>query len=210
MAITKYKLQTKTYKALLTQTGELSGTDISSLSWAFIVGETYNITNYVAGDDFSNIANVINGTINTTGCTFSATGKIPTDWSNGSTITSSGGLVVNELENNLGFPVGWVAAEIYGSGTYVAYNNNGFENNTFPSEKTHIFVQSKLGTNFPGEISILSGVTSAAIYDEEGAYEGMPIDDIVYLYVLDSYAGFLGGGVHNELNHVAVSIEIYP
>lgn len=214
MAITKYKIQnSKIYKALLTQTGEQGGTDISSLNWSFIVGEKYTIVDYALGDDFSNIANVISATaINGTGCEFIATGKAPTDWSNGSLIVSEGGLVVNVLENTLGFPVGWYNDPTnpdYGQGTYVAYNNNGLENNTFPSEKTHIFVQSKLGTNFPGEISILSGVTSAAIYDG-GEYPGMPIDDMVYLYVLDSYAGFMGGGMHDQLNHVAVSIEIYP
>lgn len=48
----------------------------------------YTITNYVAGDDFSNVATVVSGTINTTGCVFIATSTTPTNWSNGSTLSS--------------------------------------------------------------------------------------------------------------------------
>jgi hypothetical protein len=40
---------------------------------------------------------------NTSGCVFIATGEIPTSWNNGSTLESSGNLVVTVLENNLGF-----------------------------------------------------------------------------------------------------------
>jgi hypothetical protein len=46
-----------------------------------VIGETYEITNVAfGGGDFSNVADVINGTINTTGCTFIATGTTPTSW----------------------------------------------------------------------------------------------------------------------------------
>jgi hypothetical protein len=43
----------------------------------------YTIVTYVAGDDFSNVATVVSGTINTTGCVFDAIGVTPTDYSNG-------------------------------------------------------------------------------------------------------------------------------
>lgn len=48
----------------------------------------YTIVTYVAGDDFSNVATVVSGTINTTGCVFDAIGTTPTDYSNGSTLSS--------------------------------------------------------------------------------------------------------------------------
>ena len=212
MAITKYKLQTKTYKALLTQTGDYYATDISGLNWTFIVGETYTIVNYLPGDDFSNIANVISGTANTTDCVFVATGKVPTDWTNGSSITSSGGLVVDELENNLGFTVQWLYnPSIFGPGIYAAIDTEGPISNTFPSEKTHILVQSKraLSTYSAGEVSLLSGVANLGVILDE-PYAEMSIDDALYIAVYDTYEGVFVGGVDNNLDHVAVSIEIYP
>jgi hypothetical protein len=50
-----------TYKALLSQTGSIIGTNIDDFGSQLIIGETYTITNYVSGDDFSNVANVISG-----------------------------------------------------------------------------------------------------------------------------------------------------
>lgn len=67
--------------------------------------ETYTITSYSAGDDFSAVATVISGTINTTGCVFICTGTTPTNWSNGSTLTPAGNPVPRVLKNTLGiFP----------------------------------------------------------------------------------------------------------
>jgi len=49
------------YRALLTQTGSITGTSLSDFDYGLIVGETYTITDYVSDDDFSNIANVQSG-----------------------------------------------------------------------------------------------------------------------------------------------------
>jgi hypothetical protein len=133
---------TLTYRALLTQTGPIVATNSSQLDGRFIVGETYNITDYVADDDFSNIANVINGTINTTGCTFSATGEIPNVWTNGSTITSAGDIFVNVLENTLGYDLQWEQHPEAPLGIYVAFDSNlGPRYNNFPKDRTSITVQ---------------------------------------------------------------------
>jgi uncharacterized delta-60 repeat protein len=74
------------YAAKLTQ--KYDGSTITS--GYLIVGESYEITNYVSGDDFSNIAEVTYGVINTTGCVFKAIGSIPTDYSNNSDLTPLG------------------------------------------------------------------------------------------------------------------------
>ncbi|OPX99516.1 MAG: hypothetical protein A4E60_02756 [Syntrophorhabdus sp. PtaB.Bin047] len=50
-------------------------------SGTVISGRKYKITNYVAGDDFSNI-----GGTNLTGFIFTASGTTPTTWTNGSTL----------------------------------------------------------------------------------------------------------------------------
>jgi len=172
-----------TYKALLTQLGVQTGTELFNFNDGLIIGETYTITDYISDDDFSNIADIQSGaeilnidyvwtssavpysyfngltgttsgsgsgasfdaywcgtttnsviidtngvdyvvgdtitilgtdlsgstpandiTItvteinpNQTGCAFIATGEIPTNWSNGSTLESSGNLVVKVL-----------------------------------------------------------------------------------------------------------------
>lgn len=62
-----------------------SGTTITSGD--LVIDETYEITNYQGGDDFSNVADVISGVINTNGCIFIATGTTPTEWSSNSELT---------------------------------------------------------------------------------------------------------------------------
>jgi hypothetical protein len=75
---------------------------------------------------------------NETGSVFIATGEIPTNWSNGSTLVSSGNLVVTVLENNLGFDIEWVE-EIFGEGIYFGYNSTtGPLYNTFNRNTTFV------------------------------------------------------------------------
>ena len=124
-----------TYKALLTQLGTQSGTDLDDFGGGLIIGETYEILDYQSGDDFSNVADVQTGIINSTGCIFIATGETPTNWDNGSTLVPSGNLVVKVLENNLGYDIEWVTGEI-GAGVYLGFNSitgplyNNFNRNT--------------------------------------------------------------------------------
>ena len=127
-----------TYKALLTDIGSQTGTTLNDFNDGFIIGETYTITTYVSGDSFSNIANVTSGVIDTTGCVFIATGETPTSWYNGSTLVSSGNLVVTVLENNLGFDIEWI--EDF-TGFYIGVNSTtGPLYNTFNRNST--FIQS--------------------------------------------------------------------
>jgi uncharacterized delta-60 repeat protein len=74
------------YAAKLTETYS-GGTITSGL---LVVGESYEITTYVAGDNFTNVAEVTYGVINTTGCVFKAIGSIPANYGNGSTLTPLG------------------------------------------------------------------------------------------------------------------------
>ena len=53
-------------------------------STPLVIGKIYCINSYQAGDDFSNVATVISGTINENGCVFEATGDEPNSW-NGNT-----------------------------------------------------------------------------------------------------------------------------
>jgi len=181
-----------TYKALLTQLGSQTGTTLNDFNDGLIIGETYTITDYVSGDSFSNVANVTSGVIDTTGCEFIATGETPTNWSNGSTLESSGNLVVKVLENNLGFDIGW-DYDIFGSGVYFGYNSTtGPLYNTFNRNTTFVLNGSNpnpyFGPNlletFVGPISLSEKDETivVAVFDTE-ILESVP--DSLYYFPID-------------------------
>jgi hypothetical protein len=150
------------YKALFTQTDPYTGiTSLPGMNGALIPGETYTIATYQSGDDFSNIADVTSGTINQTGCVFVATGKFPTNWSNGSSLNSDGDLVVDVIENTLGYDISWSMF----MGAYVGVNaTTGPWINSFPRNRTSLNTGLLLG-NYAGSTPytiIRGGVGSIA------------------------------------------------
>jgi hypothetical protein len=184
------------YRALLTQTGSLPGTNLSWFNYSFIIGETYTITLYGPGDDFSNIANVQSGTINETGCVFIATGEIPTNWSNGSSLDSSGNLVVTVLENTLGYDITWAMNPFGGQGTYYAINNLlGPIYNNFNRNNTSITTQ--LTPSFYGPLAPIQIVTATGSLTNK--------DDVLGIGVWDFN---LGQGVDGYLYYTPVTINI--
>lgn len=185
-----------TYKCLLTQTGPINGTDINSFNGELILNETYTINSYSPNDDFSNIANVQSGIINESGCVFIATGTTPTNWSNGTQITSNGGLVVDEIENNLGYGLNWSWAPFGGQGTYLAFNDlvGGPYSNVFPKTKTQIFTQMSYAHNFDTTFDLITGVGSF-----------MALNNLIKLDVLAWDTGF---GIDNSLYYTPVEIKI--
>ncbi len=183
------------YRALLTQTGTIVGTNLMSFNFGLIVGETYTITNYVDGDDFSNIANIqAPGTITATGSVFIATGEIPNNWSYSSELTSSGNLVVDVLENTLGFDITWEHIPFGGQGYYFGYDSQ-FEAmyNRFPKSKTDIKVSTKYSYD-GGYVVPLSGV-------------GSPFTKDGNVYI-DAYSPNLDELVDNSLYYTPVQIKI--
>lgn len=177
-----------TYRALLSQTGSILATSIGTLNDQFLIGETYTITNYVSPDDFSNIANVQSGVINETGCVFIATGTTPTYWLEGSEITSNGGLVVTEIENNLGYDLNWSWAPFGGQGYYVAFNGleYGPIPNSFPKLKTQVFTQITYPYDLTPNHIILAGVgnfmasNNIIIVETFDLGAGMSTDNLLY------------------------------
>ena len=162
------------YKALLTQTGNITGTNLINFNYGLIIGETYTITTYQIGDDFSNIANVQSGVINETGCVFIAIGNTPSNWNNGSELSSAGGLIVDVLENNLGYDIFWGQ---FGPGTYVGFPNNiGPKYNNYPREKTSVLTQ----------LNIIGPPFGQIIQNFAGPASFSTKDDILFLGVWDS------------------------
>ena len=168
-----------TYKALLTQLGSQTGTTLNDFNDGLIIGETYTITDYVSGDSFSNVANVTSGVIDTTGCEFIATGETPTNWDNGSTLVSSGNLVVKVLENNLGYDIEWVTGEI-GAGVYLGFNSiTGPLYNTFNRNTTFVLGGGNSISFFGLEPNLLETFIGPVSFVNEK-------DDIIFVAVVDT------------------------
>lgn len=183
------------YKALLTQTGVVIGTNISVFNYSLIVGETYTISNYVASDDFSNVANVVSGNTNETGCVFIATGNTPSVWNNGSELTSAGNLVVDVLENNLGFDILWF--DDFAPGIYIGFNGvTGPIYNSFDRTKTMVTTQGTIYFNSP-PLPFIDYYSQPASFSTK--------DDSVALFVWDSDNL---SGVNNLLYYTPVEIKM--
>jgi hypothetical protein len=116
--------------------------EIASVGSNYIYGETITISgNDVGGSSPTNdIVITVSGlTPNSTGSVFIATGENPSDWQYHSELSSDGGLIVDVLENSLGYDLEWDWSPLGGVGYYVAYNNNtGPLFNSFPRSKTEI------------------------------------------------------------------------
>lgn len=169
----------KVYTALLNQTGNGTSTQTNG---TLVVGRRYAITTYVAGDDFSNVANVVSGDINTNGCEFIATGTTPTDYTNGSILTDTSAPVATVLENTLGGTPVWSRAA---TGIYFCTLPNAF-----PEGKTVCFA-----TN---------STNSSQLYVRM-AMDGDP--NIVRLYIASdtSFIDF-----DNQYPDFSVEIRVYP
>lgn len=183
-----------TYKVLLTQTAQIVGTSLNDFNRALIIGEEYTITNYSSGDDFSNVANVTSGVLNETGCIFIATGTTPSIWVNSSELTSSGNLVVDVLENTLGFEEAWNMNLNGQDGMYYMVNNSlPFIYNTFPRDTT--IVNSQVTAALPP--------LNIQIFAQPFSYTTK--DDVIIVNVYDYD---LGTGVNNKLYFTPVEINI--
>ena len=164
------------YRALLTQTGSITGTTILDFNYGLIIGETYTITNYVAVDDFSNIADVQSGNINETGCVFIATGENPISYNNGTELVSSGNLVVDVIENSLGYNIIWTQSPFGGYGYYIGVRDdlNSYYNSF---QRNNVSVFTNLTNPFDWGLPFLS-----IISDVESTFSK---DDTIVVSVLD-------------------------
>ena len=118
---------------------------IVNIGYGYASGDTITILGTNVGgispdnDITITVDSVTTNNPNVTGCVFIATGEIPTNWSNGSTLVSSGNLVVKVLENNLGFDIEWVNGFIIDQGIYIGFNSTtGPLYNTFNRNTTFV------------------------------------------------------------------------
>lgn len=126
----------KSYVAILNQAAPEVKTDAQ-----LIIGETYEITDYLGADDFTNVG----ATVNQTGEIFIATGTTPAEWGDSSELTSYGNPVATVLKNELSAPIVW------------SYNNAGSYLGSlltaFPDNKVMSFVTPRnAGDNNPAQV----------------------------------------------------------
>ena len=115
----------KVFTALLTQSGGSS--TVNATSGLLIVGVSYNIDTYNAGDDFSNVGGPAAGLPGEwDGYSFLATGTTPNNWNNSSLLISDEGApVATVLENTIGN----IYFEYKGAGEYACKSNSLFTEN---------------------------------------------------------------------------------
>jgi hypothetical protein len=118
---------------------------IVTIGYGYASGDTITILGTNVGgvspdnDITITVDSVTTNNPNVTGCAFIATGEIPTNWGNGSTLVSSGNLVVTVLENNLGFDIVWVGEFLIDQGVYIGFNSTtGPLYNTFNRNTTFV------------------------------------------------------------------------
>jgi hypothetical protein len=188
----------RVWTALLTQTGPLTYTgNTDTPTGGFIFNETYTIDNYAAGDDFSNVAQVISGTINQTGCVFIATGNtttsqlIPNAWT-GSTLTSLGDMIVNVLDNTLGFNI-TVDYPAFGIDGLVFFYSDSITEDTFNPQKTKVTANVSIPFEFAPVLPVFLTSVDAEILS--------PV-----LFIIDPQTGTPTGGL---LYNTPIEIKIY-
>jgi uncharacterized delta-60 repeat protein len=189
------------YAAKLTQT-YIGGTITSGY---LVVGESYEITNYVSGDDFSNVAEVTYGVINTTGCVFKAIGSIPTDYSNSSDLTP------------LGYPIAEVAPSMnnLADGTIPYWRR--LEKGTYHFNFTSSVDHTKVVPMFQPD-SIFNYITLAQINPgNDGNYSfldsrfaatanaGGGFDDIIFAIDYQSDGKIIVGGKFTSFNGTTIN-----
>ena len=270
------------YRALLTQTGSISGNSLSNFDYGLIVGETYTVTDYVSDDDFSNVADVISGgtfinfdytwtsavpysyfnnltgttsgsgsgasfyaywcgatnnhvyiinsgdgyvvgdtiTIlgtelsgstpandmiitvtelspNVTGCVFIATGQTPNYWGEGSELVSDGGLIVDVLENTLGYELFWIQTPFGGDGYYITTNSTaGPVYNSFNRDKVERIT--------PFKYPFYNGGPSFTPFIVPSIGSFINKDSFISIDVYD----FMGGQSNNLLYYTPIEIKI--
>jgi len=117
----------------------------------FIVGETYEITNYQGTDDFTDVADIQSGVINTNGCVFIATGPTVSNWSSNSELTELTSYDEYHLvkftqwtQNNNGGGFSYERRRIWQNGNTISEDTVYFTKENYQSEAVDVIIQGRL------------------------------------------------------------------
>ena len=178
---------TSTYTSSGSTSGEGSGVEfeiyinndvyesisIVTIGYGYASGDTITILGTNVGgispdnDITITVDSVTTDNPNQTGSVFIATGETPTNWNNGSTLVSSGNLVVTVLENNLGFDIEWVDGTGFDPGLYFGFNSTtGPLYNTFNRNTTFVLSTNNIPFFGPTTLETFTGPISLSEKDD--------------------------------------------
>jgi len=116
-----------------------------------IVGETYEITNYQGTDDFTDVADIQSGVINTNGCVFIATGPTVSNWSSNSVLTELTSYDEYHLvkftqwtQNNNGGGFSYERTRIWANGNTISEPTVYFTKENYQSEAVDVIIEGRL------------------------------------------------------------------
>jgi hypothetical protein len=202
---------------------------IVTIGYGYASGDTITILGTNVGgispdnDITITVDSVTTDNPNQTGSVFIATGETPTNWNNGSTLVSSGNLVVTVLENNLGFDIEWVDGAGFDPGLYFGFNSttgplyNTFNRNTtfvLSTNNVPFFGPTTLETfTAPVSLSEKDDTILVAVFDTSG---GIPVSDSLYYYPveiqilqdLDTTPTVISGTVVSSFPFSNVSVDL--
>jgi hypothetical protein len=171
------------YYALLSQ-----GTATTATSGTLVLGREYTVTNYVAGDDFTNLL-LVQGDENTTGAVYFVYNQLtPNDWSNGSQLDYGGEpYVVSEIDgvasvflNTIESGLNRIRFTRGGVGTYTVTCDTV---SMFPLAKTDI--QFGIGSTEFGPIGMVvardtTSQPNTITFETLDTVTGLPADELLY------------------------------
>jgi hypothetical protein len=170
----------KVYTALLTQSGGDNPVSIN-IPESLVIGQSYQISLYSVGDDFTNVG----APSNTQDTWFVATGTTPAIWTNGSNLfNNSGAPVVTVLENTIG-NIYWTYSQ---EGNY-----QGNLNSTFFLNKTYYSVNNRFSDD-----------GGASAYD---AFIIRGTDD--YFVLNTFFGGIYSNSLISSTNPLSIEIRVY-
>ena len=171
-----------------------------------IVGETYEITNYQGTDDFTDVADIQSGVINTNGCVFIATGPTVSNWSSNSELTELTSYDEYHLvkftqwtQSNNGGGFSYERRRVWANGNTISEDTVYFTKENYQSEAVDVIIE--------GRLEIKRG-NNQAIYNsaEENEWSNNTPFGTEWnsIYTQDEFGGFTDNEINNKFkgNHI--------
>lgn len=184
---------------VVVNSGVYESVTIANNGYGYVVGDIMTIRGIFLGGDGTNdiTVTITSLTPNSSGSVFIATGSTPTIWSFGSQLTSGGGLIVNVLENTLGYDISWQYGNGLPPGNYVgSHSVTGPIFNSFPRNKVKLFSEINPFNDYGYGRNLRT-------YGGSGSLTNT--DDVIYFGVYD-WGDFFG--VDDSLYYTPIEINI--
>jgi hypothetical protein len=154
---------------VVVNSGVYESVTVANNGYGYRIGDSIRISgSFLGGKGENDITVTITGlTPNSSGSVFIATGELPANWENGSELISGGGLIVDVLENTLGYGIEWYYDPSNFAGIYAGFNaDTGPLYNSFDRKATYLNVGPLIQNGPPTASEIYGGIAGIALKDE--------------------------------------------